>query len=512
MRQVIREHKVRLGIIASSLALTLGGYWIYKTYVQDGDLGYFRIRVYRVEETKYIRNREDDRTQGLTRNQTKVIYRTGAQSTDYAMFCGDQTARLQLGHEYRVESKLVVPATSQDADSDRCNRILRSEEIPDNVDLAKVSGKVLDVQRHVHDSDYAGYYSPNNSKTYWNAPIFGGILIRPEEAANPQDYAIQVTLKTTKGQDSVVLCDDSINLPIIGQFLIADRLTHTMGSTVGLFYNKAAYSPHYKCFPLFGISYPPSVSVDLTENFVALAGQDAQTSVIATMQGIQNAPLLAPGAVSNGETGSLLSGSGSSSEVGSSSGKDLSTIAVPVGNSVAAEEISSYCGEQFNYSEKDAPGTSLYGAIDADYLRPGKWRRYPSAAALTQLFRNSSDEAMYYDQAYATTRDGHVVVVNAIYEMGTDDSEIRADYCFRPDGSLAEIKGDLYWFSFNAGEKRRILFSQSGELIGNVVDDYYSLKSTAAGITSTTLKKLPQGFLELSLPIYSSVRDLPFAE
>jgi hypothetical protein len=131
--------------------------------------------------------------------------------------CGDQADEFSPGKNYRIDVK-VIEWGHHDGFVLDCQRLLTVEEIPERVEIGQLSGHVDTVKM----SDY---------------------------------YAFTVDIISTDGvRQKLSLCDDDMFQSEREVYKEIELLERNPGWTlVTLFYNKAAKSAHFGCFPLMVI-------------------------------------------------------------------------------------------------------------------------------------------------------------------------------------------------------------------------------------------------------------------
>ncbi len=162
------------------------------------------------------------------------------------------------------------------------------------------------------------------------------------------------------------------------------------------------------------------------------------------------------------------------------------------------EEQRRYCAEAAEFA-KENPDDALYFSAVAQNRDPArdKWHRVPSSEAL------KSASAEKNSTAVVSIHGNSPQLVDFVFQNQFGDSEEFAQYCYRPDGTLANIHSDLK--SYHAGRElvRDIWFDHSGS---KLVSD-----SQAYDLQTHKPAKLPADFWDLLPPEFLRVSDLPFA-
>ncbi len=169
------------------------------------------------------------------------------------------------------------------------------------------------------------------------------------------------------------------------------------------------------------------------------------------------------------------------------------------GKGETVEPVESYCGEVEKLIEVAPEGDFVFAQakISADRYA---WRQFKSDAE--RLASEGDDDAT--NAALVWIRDGSVVAVNTATDSPSRDWLLYARYCFRQDGTLARVHSELNTFYGHVSVIRDRYFAKNGEVIGS--------REKFLDIHTREPKKLrpEDDFIDEPLPIYKSVRKLPF--
>jgi hypothetical protein len=141
-------------------------------------------------------------------------------------FCGDQEGRFLVGHGYRVVAKTSVVRNNGGADD--CQRVLYMEDLGDRAEADHISGRIASaVPRRLFLSNMLGK------------------LV----------YTFNLEVEdSNQSKHSVTLCDDNFGPKDIEAYrVLQDLQGNPDWSTVTVFYNGAAKSQRYGCYPLLTV-------------------------------------------------------------------------------------------------------------------------------------------------------------------------------------------------------------------------------------------------------------------
>ena len=162
-----------------------------------------------------------------------------------------------------------------------------------------------------------------------------------------------------------------------------------------------------------------------------------------------------------------------------------------------ATEVSRYCSQAAAYAQKHP--AELFSATPKN-ADPGRdrWRKLQSRQQFQTDARNANSTAK------VSLRDRHVIFVEAVFQNQFGDSTQAVDYCFRLDGTLAELHSELKSFHGGLRILRSMEYDDAGKQISRTMQsfDLDSGKSVA----------VPRDFWDFPPPIYRHVADLPFAK
>jgi hypothetical protein len=192
-------------------------------------------------------------------------------------------------------------------------------------------------------------------------------------------------------------------------------------------------------------------------------------------------------------TASLLSGAGLSAQTGDASagGSGAQTQA----KAPTEKESARSCGEIFERDKTAAPDYSI-GRYDPTGGTPGPWQTFRSPADLATAANN----AIFEDQAWVWESNG--TVVHARITLPTESWTTVADYCFRPDGTTAEIVSDVENFAVNEIDHHEWDFDSRAR-IRDIREQFLDLDTRKP-------RKPERDLTEVDTTIYFKTADLPF--
>jgi hypothetical protein len=163
----------------------------------------------------------------------------------------------------------------------------------------------------------------------------------------------------------------------------------------------------------------------------------------------------------------------------------------------AAAEIKSYCDQIDDY-KKDA--TPQLFADASDQPRPA-WRRVASEREIESL-----NDALFQHSttARAWLKNKSVVAVDTETTAGAADWLLAAEYCFRPDGTLASIHSEFRNEKEDYIAVRGESFAPDGTSLGENVQTL-DLRSRRPRKLSKQLAAA-----EIRTPLYRTTKELPF--
>jgi hypothetical protein len=168
-------------------------------------------------------------------------------------------------------------------------------------------------------------------------------------------------------------------------------------------------------------------------------------------------------------------------------------------NIKSANGKGAYCSQVKDYARQHADKALLFMAIpqNRDPARD-HWTRISSAAALKAATQNANSSAKVH------VRDQHVIFVDFTFQNQFGDSTQTTQYCFRPEGTLAELHSELKSFHGDMSVLRDITFDDAGRRVSQRMQSF--------DLETGRPKKLPSDFWDFSPPIFLHVGDLPFAQ
>lgn len=161
-----------------------------------------------------------------------------------------------------------------------------------------------------------------------------------------------------------------------------------------------------------------------------------------------------------------------------------------------------YCSKAQTYAAQHATEALRYIAIP-QHTNPAQdyWRRAASSIALQTAEKNLDSTAA------VTTRDGKVIFAGFIFQNQFGDWVDAANYCFRPDGTLAQMHSELR--SFHDGMKvvRVVTFNELGKELSSNLNSFDLESGKPAKVLPDFWDSRPPRFMHVSeLPL---AQDLP---
>jgi hypothetical protein len=153
------------------------------------------------------------------------------------------------------------------------------------------------------------------------------------------------------------------------------------------------------------------------------------------------------------------------------------------------------CAEIFARDKMDAPDYWL-GRDDPQGGTPGPWQTFRSAADLAAAANNATFE----DQAWVWENDGNIV--HARITLPSESWTIVADYCFRPDGTTAEIVSDVENFAVNQIDHHEWDFDTRARI--------RDIRQQFLDLDTRKPRKPERDLTEVDTTIYFKAADLPF--
>lgn len=155
--------------------------------------------------------------------------------------------------------------------------------------------------------------------------------------------------------------------------------------------------------------------------------------------------------------------------------------------------IQNYCKAAKGYGTTSAPG--LFLALMDSGHEASQWRKYRSKDEVRNAGANES--------AYVWIRDAKVIFVLFTFQSESGDWANDADYCFREDGSVAEVDAELQTFYGNMLVKRAWFYAPRAALLAKT-EGFFDLHT---GRVETP----GQDFIDEKTPQFRNVKSLPFA-
>ncbi len=165
-------------------------------------------------------------------------------------------------------------------------------------------------------------------------------------------------------------------------------------------------------------------------------------------------------------------------------------------NAAEPTAIASYTKSIDRFTKRNPGKMRIFGIIPGEEDKPDKWAEFKTVRQEVQ--------ANLEDSAHVWARDGKVVAARFSFTTPSGDWYHYVDCYFRVDGTLVKIHAQLNTFSGPDGGisvVRDKFYSSSGKLL-HTTTRYLDLKSQ---------KPRKRGeFMDQPIPVYQTVRDLPF--
>jgi hypothetical protein len=129
-----------------------------------------------------------------------------------------------------------------------------------------------------------------------------------------------------------------------------------------------------------------------------------------------------------------------------------------------------------------------------------QWREFASTAELKKAAEGK--EAILEQQVYVWTEGGKVIAANFSLQSESGDWALYPVYCFRKNGTIAEISSELRTFYGRMFVRRDWKFDFNGRLLESK-EKFLDLKTESP-------KKPGEDFVDEETPLYHKVSDLPF--
>jgi len=175
-----------------------------------------------------------------------------------------------------------------------------------------------------------------------------------------------------------------------------------------------------------------------------------------------------------------------------------SLIAVAQSTNKTVAQLDQECAAEKTFTQKHPRAALLFSAIPQNE-NPARdhWQRVTSRNDFDSAAKNGNSTASVW------IRNGAVAFVDAIFQNQFGDSKQSVEYCFRPDGTLAQLHSDLKSFHGGLRVVREIVFDDAGKPIVKTTQSF--------DLESGKPKKIPPDFWDFPPPIFLHVSDLPFA-
>jgi hypothetical protein len=173
-----------------------------------------------------------------------------------------------------------------------------------------------------------------------------------------------------------------------------------------------------------------------------------------------------------------------------------SALQQPGGTASSGE--SSYCAEMEKYARAH-PQQVLDFSAQPQNRDPARdhWLPVNNEDDFRSKARNGDSTAEVIE------RNGNVVFARFTYQNQFGDSVEHAQYCFRQDGSLAQLDSEFDSYHGNMKIVRGATYSQEGRRLSHFTHSF--------DLSRGTPKPMPPDFWDLPAPVFLHTRDLPFA-
>jgi hypothetical protein len=167
-------------------------------------------------------------------------------------------------------------------------------------------------------------------------------------------------------------------------------------------------------------------------------------------------------------------------------------------NATEVAEIEKYCTDVQGRTSKREPDF-VFGLPSSTDTHEAQWQKFASTA---ELKKAAEGEANLDQQVYVWTERDKVIAANFTLQSESGDWALYPDYCFRKNGTIAEIRSELRTFYGMMLVRRDWKFDCNGHLIESK-EKFLDLKTESP-------KKPDEDFFDEETPLYHKVSDLPF--
>jgi hypothetical protein len=179
-------------------------------------------------------------------------------------------------------------------------------------------------------------------------------------------------------------------------------------------------------------------------------------------------------------------------------GQDQKTPPPPAPQKTELAAISTYAKSIDQFTKRNPKKSRFFGTVAGEEDKLDKWRAFKSAKQMEQ--------AGPYESAYVWLKEGKVVAANFSFTSPSGDWYHYVNYYFRADGTLTKIHAQLNTFAApdsGLSVVRDKFYGASGRL----------LHTSTRYLDLHTQKARKRGdFMDQPIPVYRTVRDLPFAK
>ena len=167
-------------------------------------------------------------------------------------------------------------------------------------------------------------------------------------------------------------------------------------------------------------------------------------------------------------------------------------------NAAKVAEIEKYCTEAQGRTRKREPDF-VFGLPSSIDTHQAQWQTFASTA---ELQKAAEGEANFDQQVYVWMEGGKIIAANFTLQSESGDWALYPNYCFRKNGTTAEIRSELRTFYGGMLVRRDWKFDSNGHLIESD-EKFLDLKTENP-------KKPDEDFFDEETPLYHKASDLPF--
>ncbi len=167
--------------------------------------------------------------------------------------------------------------------------------------------------------------------------------------------------------------------------------------------------------------------------------------------------------------------------------------------------VTGYCKELAGYSKRNPKQARFFGDVSA-YDQSGvtltkpteKWREFKTQKAR----ETATTQDTLYNTANVWLRDGNIVFANFQYGSPSGDWAQFVSYCFRQDGSLAELDNSFRTFNGSVRVEKQIVYNANGKRL-RVTTRCFDLQSGRK-------KRCDGNYAQYDAEVFRKVQQLPF--